>query len=146
VHNGNRPADIFVVAVPYNISIDEYWLDITGTMNPEMYNGTDHGVDLGHEQFSTATVYRSLWGFRHNPYNIFIPNGVGGIPMDPTLAVRGHHKRWGGVGTKIDESIYGNDAMGRACVPEDFNVMNGSGAAAYAGSGAEGIIPRHRMV
>jgi hypothetical protein len=145
--SGSFVKDIFVAAVPYSWRADNVWTDLTGKMNADIYNGARVGVSLGTTQFNTCEIYNGIWGHRHAGAHIFSAQMLGGMQRQPTLAVQARQNVHDG---SMDTSalkcrVVGHDPMGRDCVPEDYYILNGV-AAAYQGSGVEGIIPRKDLM
>lgn len=142
-----RRKDIHVHLVPYRWRPSDVFTDITGRMHPAIYNGAEMGHDTHTRQYYTADVYNEIWGHtHHNRDHIFSCSAMGNANLFPTLALQAAQRVHSGDAgiTQLTAWIDGHDQIGSRATPKDYAMLQGT-AAAYAGSGIEGVNPRHTM-
>jgi hypothetical protein len=142
--NDSFVKDIFVMAVPYNWKQTAVWTDITGKMNPRIYNSQDSAHGDHEHQFRTAHIYKRFWGFKHDPRPSSHIFAIGNNTFhNPTLSLQSSQRVHNGNyhTTDLSKQIVGHCPMGRSCVPTDFQVMS-TGSMAAAGTGLESYTPR----
>jgi len=134
--SGAFPADIFVVAVPYNHRNQSTFTDISGTLHPNLQVSNTNGL-----MYATAQEYSKIWGWTPNEFAVAGCRDRQMQGSQLSVCAQSSHFRFNPSSQQCDLLVPGVCPMGPRADAHNWRIVLGGEMLGYSGSGFEGSRP-----